>query len=159
MQPPSEGAGLRLRPFAEGEEHPHTPSEWDDWGPMPNPPLAPDVGRLAIEVDGAVVGDMTWHEVHYGPTEGSRAWNIGIGLVESARGRGLGAAAQRALADYLFETTNVDRVEASTDVRNVVEQRSLEKAGYVREGVLRSAQARADGRHDLVVYSRLRDDT
>jgi len=126
---------------------------------MPDPPLAPDVGRLAVEVDGVVVGDLTWHEVHYGPTEGSRAWNIGIGLVESVRGRGLGATAQRALADHLFATTDVDRVEASTDVDNVVEQRSLEKAGFVREGVLRSAQQRADRRHDLVVFSRLRDDS
>jgi RimJ/RimL family protein N-acetyltransferase len=50
----------------------------------------------------------------------------------------------------------VQRVEASTDVENVAEQRSLEKAGYQREGVLRRAQYRAGDWHDLVVYSVLR---
>ena len=37
------------------------------------------------------------------------------------------------LAAYLFATTRVNRVEASTDIENRAEQRSLEKAGYVRE--------------------------
>ena len=63
------------------------------------------------------------------------------------------------LADYLFATTAVDRVEASTDVENIAEQRSLEKAGFVREGVIRGAQYRPDGRHDLVNYARLRSDS
>jgi len=152
------GPRVTLRPPQGGERGPDAPSEWDDWGPLPDPILAPDIGRLLIVVDDEVVGDMTWHEVHYGPNEGSRAWNIGIALAVPFRGRGIGAEAQRALAEHLFATTEVDRVEASTDVTNVAEQRSLVKAGFVREGVLRSAQARADGRHDLVVYSRLRDD-
>jgi len=35
--------------------------------------------------------------------------------------------------------------------------RALEKAGFTREGVLRGAQFRADGRHhDLVMFSRIR---
>ena len=40
----------------------------------------------------------------------------------------------------------------------MAEQRSLEKAGFRREGVLRSAQGRADGLHDLAVYAVLRAD-
>ena len=47
----------------------------------------------------------------------------------------------------------VHRVQASTDVANIAEQRSLERAGFVREGVARGSQVRADGRHDLVLYS------
>ncbi len=152
------GPQVFLREPGDGERGPDTPSEWDDWGPLPDPILAPDVGRLLVVHDDEVVGDLSWHEVHYGPNLGSRAWNIGIALAPEHRGRGIGAAAQRALADRLFATTDVDRVEASTDVANVAEQRSLTKAGFVREGVLRSAQLRADGRHDLVVFSRLRDD-
>ena len=65
---------------------------------------------------------------------------------------------RRALAAELFATTDVHRVEASTDVENVAEQRALEKAGFVREGIQRGAQFRAGGRHDLVTYSRLRTD-
>ena len=52
----------------------------------------------------------------------------------------------------------MNRIEASTDVTNVPEQRALEKAGFVREGVLRGAQFRAGAHHDMVGYSRLRSD-
>jgi RimJ/RimL family protein N-acetyltransferase len=96
--------------------------------------------------------------VRYGPNLESDAWNIGIELIPEARGRGHGTEAQRLLAAWLFANTTLNRVEASTDVENVPEQRSLEKAGYVREGIQRRAQYRAGGYHDLVTYSRLRDD-
>jgi RimJ/RimL family protein N-acetyltransferase len=72
------------------------------------------------------------------------------------RGQGFGSQAQRLLADYLFATTAVNRIEAGTDVENLIEQRSLEKAGFIREGVLRGAQYRAGAWHDLVVYSVVR---
>jgi RimJ/RimL family protein N-acetyltransferase len=64
--------------------------------------------------------------------------------------------AQRLLADYLFETSYLERVEAGTETDNVAEQRALEKAGFTREGVLRRACFRAGHWRDMVVYSRLR---
>lgn len=149
---------VSLRPAAEGEERPDTHDVWSDWGSLPDPPHAMDLGRLLVVVDDVVLGDVSWHPVHFGPNDGSVAWEIGISLVPEARGRGIGSAAQRLLADHLFATTDVARVQASTDVDNVAEQRALERAGFVREGVLRQAQARADGRHDLAIYSRLRTD-
>ena len=63
---------------------------------------------------------------------------------------------QRLMAAYLFATYPIARVEASTDITNMPEQRALEKAGFTREGVLRKAQWRAGAWHDLVVYSKLR---
>ena len=62
------------------------------------------------------------------------------------------------MAAYLFETTDANRVEASTDVENLAEQRALEKAAFVREGINRGAQWRAGAHHDLVLYSKLRGD-
>jgi RimJ/RimL family protein N-acetyltransferase len=153
----SDGEALRLRPRRDGEELVDSGSVWDEWGTRDGPP-PPDLGRLVVEHDGVPVGDVSWHSVWYGPNNASRAYNIGISLAPAARGRGIGSRAQRLLAERLFATTDVDRVEASTDVENVAEQRSLERAGFVREGVLRSAQSRADGRHDLVVYSLIRSD-
>ena len=118
-------------------------------------------GELIVErlEDGQPVGSVSWHRVAYGPNLGSAAWNIGISLAPPARGRGLGSEAQRLLADYLFATTDVGRVEASTDVENIAEQRSLERAGFVREGLLRGAQERGGIKHDLVNYARLRTDS
>ena len=125
--------------------------------PLREPPR--DAGQLVV-TDGAdvLLGDVGWHTVLYGPNAGSAALSIGISLRPPARGVGHGTRAQRMLAEYLFTSFPVHRVEATTDVENVVEQRALERAGFVREGVLREAQWRRGAWHDLVMYARLRGD-
>ncbi len=115
-------------------------------------------GTLAVVVGGSVVGDVQWHVVPYGLAPMSNSFNIGIRVLPAHQGQGHGTAAQRAIADYLFATYLVNRVEACTDVDNAAEQRALEKAGFTREGVLRGAQWRAGAWHDLVVFSRVRSD-
>ena len=117
-------------------------------------------GTLIVEViaTGKPVGTVGWHPVGYGPGPASMCWNIGIDLVPEGRGKGYGTEAQRLLADYLFAATKVNRVEAGTDVGNLPEQRSLENAGFTREGIVRGAQFRSGTYHDLVVYARLRSD-
>ena len=121
--------------------------------------LGADHGNLVVEVDGVgMVGDVGWVPVFHGPPPNCRALNVGIGLFERHRGRGYGTEAQRLLAAYLFSYTRFERLEASTDVTNVAEQRALTKAGFSREGVLRHAQWRAGAFHDTVLCGRLRDD-
>ncbi|MBO0729354.1 MAG: GNAT family N-acetyltransferase [Acidimicrobiaceae bacterium] len=116
-------------------------------------------GTLAVEtIDGELAGSVSWHTVQHGPSAACRAINIGISLFSEYRGRGLGSTAQRLLAEYLFSTTLVERVEATTDIENVIEQRALEKAGFSREGVLRHAQFRNGEWRDVAIYSRLRAD-
>lgn len=116
-------------------------------------------GTLMVEVQAnrKPIGSVSWRGVRYGPNPESVAWNIGINLIPEARGHGFGTEAQHLLAVHLFATTTVNRIEASTDVENVPEQRALEKAGFVKEGVLRGAQYRPGGWHDLVVYAWIRD--
>ncbi len=132
---------------------------WNDFGD-PDPDAPPkEAGHLAVTtLDGTLIGSVSWRLSRYGPNRGSRAWDIGIELVPDARGRGYGVEAQRALALHLFASTDVDRVQASTDVENLAEQRALVKAGFKREGVLRGAQFRSGMRHDLVVFGILRGD-
>jgi RimJ/RimL family protein N-acetyltransferase len=154
----------------ESWDTPAVQGEFNDFGMPPRPapreamaagPLRNDHnGQLIVELvkDGKPIGTVGWHKVMNGPNPESVAWNIGISLLPEARGRGYGAEAQRQLAAYLFATTDVNRVEASTDVDNLAEQRALEKAGFLRDGALRGAQFRAGAYHDLFVYSRLRDD-
>ncbi|HWE54399.1 MAG TPA: GNAT family protein [Acidimicrobiales bacterium] len=118
------------------------------------------VGTLAVEtVNGQLIGDVSWHTVQHGPSAACRALNIGISLFIAQRGLGYGSEAQRLLADYLFATQLIERIEATTDIDNRAEQRSLEKAGFTREGVLRHAQFRDGTWHDAVIYSRLRSDS
>lgn len=129
----------------------------DDRPRLTGPSRGTVVSILDAET-GELLGGLAWRPVDHGGTVGCTAWNIGIGLLPEARGRGVGTAAQRLVADHLFATTGVDRVEASTAVGNVAEQKALEKAGFRREGVLRGAQLRGGERHGLVHYSRLRTD-
>lgn len=144
--------------------------EFNDFG-LPNRPMAPvlrerrliddERGTMIVEIreGNRPIGSVSWHAVRYGPNAESRAWNIGINLIPEARGNGFGGEAQRLLAHWLFATTVANRVEAMTDVENHPEQRALEKAGFVREGVARGSQYRAGAWHDIVVYSLTRPET
>lgn len=143
---------------------------FNDFG-VPPAPVRPDAwadghlrnderGTFFVQrrLDGAIVGTISYHRVSHGPNERSKAWMIGIDLEPEGRGQGLGTEAQRLLAEWLFATTDANRIEASTDVENVAEARALEKAGFTRDGVARGAQFRAGAYHDLVLFSRLRSD-
>ncbi|GAA1981499.1 GNAT family protein [Catenulispora subtropica] len=114
-------------------------------------------GRLAIEADGDYIGGVSWHPEHYGPIQ-APAINFGITLLPKARGKGYGTEAQRLLVAYLFATTTVFRIEAATDVENIAEQRALEKAGLLREGVLRGSHYREGTYNDMVIYAITRAD-
>jgi RimJ/RimL family protein N-acetyltransferase len=118
--------------------------------------ISDDVGVLMVDRDGDRLGFVTWHKVS--STPGCYYWNIGIALLPEARGNGYGTQAQRKLARYLFAHTTVQRIEASTEVANVPEQRALEKAGFTREGVHRSVGWRDGAYRDEVWYSMVRTD-
>ncbi|BCB75529.1 GNAT family protein [Phytohabitans flavus] len=117
--------------------------------------ITPDGGCLIVVHDSTVVGTVGWGRVSYG-ADTWWCWNIGISLLPEYRGKGVGTVAQKHLVAYLFDTGPVQRVEAYTDVDNMAEQRALEKAGFVREGVLRATQFRAGRWRDVVIYSVLR---
>jgi RimJ/RimL family protein N-acetyltransferase len=120
--------------------------------------LGEDQGMLLICLDDEPVGALQYHQVLYGPNQGSRALNIGVSVEPALRGRGIATQAQRLITEYLFAHTLAHRIEAITDVTNVAEQKALERAGWTREGVLRGAQFRLGEWHDMIVYSRLRTD-
>lgn len=152
-----DGRAMRLRSISDAVARPEVVSEYGEWGEIDPAAMSMAMDRWLIEVeDGGwvAVGDMSAHPQWYGASPGSRAMNIGIGLVADVRGHGIGWRAQAGLAAHLH-SVGVVRVEASTDVMNVAEQRALSRAGFVHEGTLRGAQVRADGRHDLQVWSHL----
>jgi RimJ/RimL family protein N-acetyltransferase len=123
--------------------------------------LGPDRGRLAVALGepaetGEFIGDVSWHRSQRGPS--SHGWNIGIALLPRARGQGYGTTAQRLVAEYLLAHTLVNRVEAETEVENLAERRSLEKAGFTHEGTVRGSCYRAGKWRDMASYSILRSD-
>jgi RimJ/RimL family protein N-acetyltransferase len=119
--------------------------------------LLSDDGGVLIVLHGTDrVGVVDWRKVQTGRTASN--WDIGIGLAPEFRGRGYGSETQQLLARYLLAHTQVNRVEATTEITNVAEQRALEKAGFTREGILRGRSFRQGRYRDQVIYSVLRDE-
>ena len=171
------GTLIDLRPVAESdlalletwEADPNYDGEYNTFGLRPAGQarrsfaehrfLADDHGKLlAATRAGEVVGDVSYRLVKHGGGIANRVYEIGITIAPDHRGRGYGGETQRLLAAYLFATYPIARVQATTDITNVAEQRALERAGFTREGVLRQAQFRAGTWHDIVMYSKLRDE-
>jgi RimJ/RimL family protein N-acetyltransferase len=117
--------------------------------------LGRDPHYLAVVSADDIVGWVMWRET---TPHGHGVFEIGALVDPDHRGQGVGTVAQGQLVDYVFSTTTAHRLWAGTEVDNVAEQRSLEKCGFRREGVLRDAHFRDGGWRDAVVYGRLRDD-
>lgn len=91
--------------------------------------------------------------------EQKRSGHIGYWCARPARGRGVMTHALRLLCRYAFEELALERLELFTDPENVASQRVAEKAGFQREGILRSHLPYPDGRRrDSVMFSLLPDD-
>ncbi|MER8000091.1 GNAT family protein [Streptomyces sp. NPDC095613] len=72
------------------------------------------------------------------------------------RGRGHGTDALDALTDLAFGELPMERLQAVTHTDNAAALTTLEKAGFVPEGVRRSACLHRGRRYDLAVLSLLR---
>ncbi len=110
---------------------------------------------MADTVDGEELGFVSWR-----PGFGGEApcWDIGISLWPHLRGQGYGTEIQTKLVRYLFANTQVNRIQALTELDNIAEQRALEKSGFTREGLLRGLYFRNGAWRDEFVYGIVRSD-
>jgi RimJ/RimL family protein N-acetyltransferase len=83
---------------------------------------------------------------------------LGCGIVEGARGRGIATQALRLLADWSLASLGLGRVQVIVARENTAALRLAERAGFQREGVLRSYREHDGVRFDTVMLSRLPDD-
>ena len=84
--------------------------------------------------------------------------SIGYWVAPWARGRGIATAALVLLSRWAIRERGVERLELTTHPENIASQRVAEKAGFVREGVLRSHIRFREGRRDSVLFSLLPGD-
>jgi RimJ/RimL family protein N-acetyltransferase len=122
--------------------------QWDQDGL-----LGDEVSFLTVDVDGTCAGWVTWRRF-----DTSSALDIGVALFPEHRGKGVGTDAHRQLVRYLFDTTPVHRLQAGTEMGNLAEQHALERAGFLREGVVRGLYFRAGQWRDSVLYGLTRED-
>jgi RimJ/RimL family protein N-acetyltransferase len=118
-------------------------------------PLLAEAGRLlalaAVDVEtGNVVGGATLHHLD----AERRIVEIGYFVLPDARRRGVATAVARRLAEHAF-SLGIERVAAYVNVGNIGSERVLERAGFTREGVVRS-MPKPDGRRvDKTLFSLL----
>lgn len=86
-------------------------------------------------------------------------WSAGYWVAPWARERGVATAALRLICAHGFEQLGAARIDLCTAVDNPASARVAERAGFSREGLLRSYIAIGGQRHDAFMYSLLPGDT
>lgn len=108
---------------------------------------------FAVEVAGICVGQIgLWIR----DLDQGRA-TVGYWIRPASRRRGYAVAALRTLSALAFATVEVDRLQLFVEPWNEASWHAAERAGYEREGLLRSWQRVGDERRDMLVYALTRD--
>jgi RimJ/RimL family protein N-acetyltransferase len=130
---------------------------WEE--PEPDFPFADDPGatRLAIELDGTLVGMVQFEEEL---THKYRHAAIDLFLDPAVHGRGIGSEVVRRVARLLFEERGHHRVTIDPALANLAAIRAYEKVGFTRVGVMRGYERDADGEgwHDGLLMELLDED-
>jgi RimJ/RimL family protein N-acetyltransferase len=130
--------------------HPYTADDADLWLAIAADPGASI--QLAIDLDGRAVGGVG---VIAGEGIYCATAQFGYWLGEEYWGRGIATAAARALAERIGKERLFARLEAQVFDWNPASMRVLEKAGFKRDAVLRSAATKDGALIDTVLYSRV----
>lgn len=109
--------------------------------------------NFAVEAGGRVAGGIGYA---LGMYEMRMTATIGYWLGEPYWGRGIATAALKALTEHAFEAHKLRRIASVVMAPNAASARVLEKAGYVREGIMRSAVVKNGDVHDLFLYALVR---
>ncbi|MEX2210319.1 MAG: GNAT family protein [Gaiellaceae bacterium] len=147
--------------FLDRVPHPYTHDDAREWFELAGAAWQDGtMATFAIEVEG-IEGAAGGIGIHFftGLDEGTA--EIGYWVAAEARGRGAASAATRLAAEWAFEALpGLTRLQLRADVENVASNRVAEKAGFTREGVLRSQRhnARLGRRTDFVMWSLLREE-
>ena len=145
------------RPASKGEREPELmfvdPRPWGKRKPSPDFKWCmalrhPDGDRPA----GTVIGDISVFDI-----ENSRMGSVGYRLDPDLWGQGYTSEALAAAVDFIFAHTELDRLHATADVRNVASNRVLEKCGFLREGTIRHGKM-VSAYCDYHIWGMLRED-
>jgi [ribosomal protein S5]-alanine N-acetyltransferase len=139
------------RNLTEKFPHPYTETDADYWLSFANM-AAPSI-HYAIDLEGELAGGI-------GVVAGEGIFRFtaqfGYWLGEMHWGKGIVTAAARAMVAHLFASSHLQRLEAAVFEWNPASMRVLEKAGFVREGVLRNNVFKDDQIISSVMYAKVR---
>ncbi len=110
---------------------------------------------FAIEVEGALIGMVSLHDINWT----SRHGTLTIAIYRSDyRGRGIGTEATSLILNYAFDFLNLHRVKLEVYEYNKTAIHIYEKLGFVREGVWRSQRYLRGRYYDVVLMGILKDE-
>jgi ribosomal-protein-alanine N-acetyltransferase len=104
---------------------------------------------------GKLLGGLTLGNIRHGV---ARSGHIGYWIGEKYAGQGYMADALELLAQHAFDTMRLHRIEAACIPGNTRSIRVLEKAGFTREGLLRSYLKINGGWQDHYLYALIAGD-
>ena len=105
--------------------------------------------------NGKLAGGITLGNIRHGVAQSG---HIGYWIGERYAGKGLMTDAVRTLSRFAFDTLRLHRIEAACIPENARSIRVLEKAGFRREGLLRSYLRINGSWQDHYLYARIADD-
>lgn len=82
---------------------------------------------------------------------------LGYWVAPSCRGEGAAAAALTAVSTWAQDELGIPRLQLLVEPWNEASARTAERAGFAREGLLRSWQEIGGERRDMVMYGRVRE--
>jgi [ribosomal protein S5]-alanine N-acetyltransferase len=117
-------------------------------------------GRIAnFSIRDSTTDELLGHFVIFGVRRDAQRCEVGYWLLPAARGRHAASRAVALVCAWAFGELGMQRVQAAAAVDNAASLKTLERAGFTREGVMRSFIPTDDGgRDDYVLYSRLSSD-
>ena len=132
-------------PYTDADANAYVAAAATEWATGQRRPFA-----IVSATDGMFLGAI---EVSLGE-EGS----VGYWVAPEARRQGVATRALVLLAQWAVTAAGVERLALTTHPENIASQLVAEKAGFVREGVLRSHIRFREGRRDSVLFSLLPSD-
>ncbi len=132
--------------------HPFTGAEARHWFSLLAATSEPT--HWAIEVDGVAVGGIG---LDVGEGIHAKGAHFGYWLGEPYWGRGIMTAAVQATSRYALSRFDLVRLESPVFAWNPASMRVLEKAGFVREGVLRKSVFKDGQLIDQMLYALVKE--
>jgi ribosomal-protein-alanine N-acetyltransferase len=164
---------LRLRPITLEDVEDvlafATNPEWARYLPVPQPYSRKDAEEfVARQILTDREQNPSWVLVFNGVAIGginlrldsdNNACEVGYSVAREHWGKGLATEAARAVIDAAFQSlSDLNKVRAMADLRNVASQRVMEKIGMTREGILRQNRCFRGEYVDEVWYGLLRSE-
>lgn len=141
-----------------------------EWSHAPNPPVSETAFRNWVQ--SLDESELVWAVCRSDQQEAigtasirnidlrHRVAETGMGLLyPEDRGKGIGNEIKELMLDFAFDVMGLHAVRCTIDSRNVRSQRSVEKSGYTRAGVLTADIPAGMGQFaDTIVYELMASD-